>query len=198
MTRDFRLVEGLKSGVLIGMDIIGPKGIMLDSQRRTGTIRQAGNARFPLGVSPLTSKPYKRTARCAERTVIQPHTVAPVAFDCGQALPTSRDLLFTPETTSDQRNFSINGGSLYACAITSENKHIYVRNDSNQPLIVHKYMVLGKIGEADIDGCYMLDAELHDPAADSPDRKALTIDRQPDKEREIFCGAMVYGIPEEI
>lgn len=198
ITRNFHLINGLKCGFLIRIDIIGPEEIILDTQRRIGSIQQAKGAKFPLGISALTKKPYKRTARASRRIVIQPHTIAPVEFDCGEALPSGRDLLFTPETTPDQKAFSIAGGSIYACAITSHNTQIFVHNNGDQPLMVHKYIVLGKVGETDIKGYYMLDSELHDLASDSADRKALIIKRHPDKERAIFCRAIVYSTPEEI
>ena len=196
MEHEFRIVEFLPPGILIGMDIIGPEDILIDTPGRRAIIGMCDNAEIQISIRPRSSEPINATVRAKESITIDPATCKWIPIQISKQLASSGDYSFTPQVSKEQSSFRANGGSIYGHTIDRNTKAILARNDGPKPIQVHRHMPLGRVTECDIQGCYLVDQENHGLATLSPQKKSqpnLTIERQPDNETILDCGVTVFG-----
>lgn len=104
--RDVHIVEDLKAKMLIGMDIMGAEGIVLDIPHRTATIGSCQNTRIPIVTTPRTTERLTRQIRARENVTIPPHAHAAIAIQ-QHDLPDDRDLLFEPVNHEDHYGIAV-------------------------------------------------------------------------------------------
>ena len=93
--REVHIVEDLKAQMLLGMDILGPEGFILDLPRRTATIVSCQDVSIPLTVTPQSPTRVSQTVQARTTILVEPGTTASIPVQCG-GLPSDRDLLFEP------------------------------------------------------------------------------------------------------
>lgn len=150
-----RIVNGLEANVLIGMDVLGPEGAILNMKTKQMILPRCQNACVPMRITPRSSHPPKiRKILAFERTVIPRHTAAFVRFCTkGGPLP-DYDLEFQAmrNTTYAARGYN---------AIINANSHyVLFRNDSDRDAIIQRRANLGYAKPLDIDGAYHAHEQL--------------------------------------
>ena len=110
LRREIHLVDTLRANVLVGMDVIGTEGLVIDVPARRSTIRSCQDVTFPIDVKKRTGKPVKRTVLSASEISLPPTSVTAVGVRFGDALPPDRDFIFEGETVGEQT------GLLTGCA----------------------------------------------------------------------------------
>jgi hypothetical protein len=196
MEHEFRVVDFLPPGMLIGMDIIGPEDITIDTAGRRAIIGMCDNAEITISIRPRSDEPINATVQAKESIIIEPASCRWVPIETSKSLPPGRDYSFIPQIAKEQSFFRANGGSIYGHTIDQATKAILVRNDGPHSIQVHRHMLLGRITECDIQGCYLVDQESHGLATLAPEKKTqpnLTIEQQPGNERQLECGVTIFG-----
>lgn len=90
------LVDGLKTHLLVGTDVIAREGFLLDFDRRIATIRSCGNLTIPITVQAKKDRLVSAPVYASKRVVVPPHHAGKVPVKVRSRLPTERDLMFEP------------------------------------------------------------------------------------------------------
>ena len=148
LRREVHLVDNLKANMLIGNDVIGSEGIVIDPVKKQAFITSTG-ATIPVEVrSPKNN--IQRPVHIRKTTVIPPHTEVAVPIN-GTSLPETRDFLFEP---ADDVNFT-----LYAHLVDASTSAVIIRNDHAQPIQIPRNFRLGRISELDYPNAFQVSPE---------------------------------------
>ena len=155
--REIHVVDGLRAGMLLGMDIMTPERMdLMLSQNKM----KIGSCNVETLIETRSHGPsMRRVVNALKETIIPPHTMATVRIH-HLDLP-DRDFFFEPDDTEL---------SIYSGLVDNEMSKILVKNDSARAVQISRNMRLGYVVEADIDGCYHI-ASGHDDVADLATRR---------------------------
>ena len=163
--REFHVVDNLTAKALIGIAIMKPEGIILDLQNDMMKVGSCQNLEVPIVVASKGPR-TNATIFSNKRMVIPPHSnvAVPIRGPGKQLdLPQDRDFLFEPQTL-DQL-------SAYAHVVDHTMSKVFVRNDSDRPIVLPRKQKLGSVTEYDGADCYALKPKNHDLAAKAPKRR---------------------------
>ena len=211
--RELHVVDDLRAKVLIGIDVLGPEGIILDMGRRIATIYSCDAIQAALTIIPRTNQRLRRAIISQQATVIPPRTIAKIPIRRPENLPQDRDLLFQPSYNSTTKKLQ-KTGAIYAHIVDCNMTHIQIQNYSNNSINIPMNTRLGTLMEYDADGCYQVDPEAHSVATTHHDsesdagrrREAVPLlravtkdDNNPSKtEMKLPNGITIYGSPKDV
>ena len=153
LQREVHIIDMLKAGLLLGLDILKPEGIIVDPSREAMTIQSCNSLIVPIQVHSRDSEHVRRNVFPLLRTIVPAHTEAKVQVSGHKgkefSLPEDRDFLFEPSTK--QRV------SVYAHIVDANINFVLVRNDTEEEMTLGRNAKLGTIIEYEADGCYLAD-----------------------------------------
>ena len=149
--REIHIVDNLRANILIGMDIMTPKGIDILASKRVAHITSC-DIEAPIEVL-STGPPVRRVVSAKKAMVIPPQSIGIVAIH-HLALP-ERDFLFELCDTKL---------SIYAGLVDNDISSVLVKNESEKAIKVPRNMRLGEIREAEFNGCYHVSSGQEDIA----------------------------------
>lgn len=162
--RKLHIVDDLIAKALIGIDIIKPKGIILDPARDIMTVASCKNLEVPIMSS--SQRPQTRATIFSNNKkilTIPPHSnvAVPVAGPKHQRLqlPHDRDLIFEPQ--------KLDTLSVYAHLVDHEMSSVFIRNDTDFPISLPCKAKLDVVIDIEAAGCFAVDSSQHDLAARS-------------------------------
>ena len=148
-----RVVEDLKANMLVGNDILGPLGVVVDLDQEILTLKACPGVRIPMKVHPSTP-----STRRVDRIVRSDHLVRipaksrimiPIKLRGKTKLPAGRDFMFEP-TSSNQ----LGEGGFVTHIIDSETEFIEALNATDNEVVLPRHTRLGKVTEYEAQGCY--------------------------------------------
>ena len=201
--REVHIVDDLRVKMLIGNDVIGPEGIVVDIANETARI---GSCNTDIKINACQRGHYVKRTILAQSTTVPAHSeqILPV-YD--PILPADRDFFFEPAPQSQPL-------TLVAHLVDHRMSGVLARNETSHPITVPRKHKLGTV--ADIPSCYKLDIQPVKPATRSwfktaiaatsaltaafhaviaPSKPATDVKRQ---EVKLANGIMVYGDPTEV
>ena len=194
LRRELHLVDGLKANMLIGNDIIGPEGILIDISKGSVYISSCG---IKLMVDAKQRGPFIRREILAESNIVlPPHSERLIPF-ISPNLPDDRDFIFHPSPAPRSLTF-------FSHLIDRNNSAVVARNDSDHAFQVPRKFRLGAVTEMYYENCYLsgLGPEhaecppIHAPPILSSGVSISAVD--PALETRLSNEIMVYGEPEVV
>lgn len=88
------IVDDLKAKLLVGTDVMGPEGFILDFARSQVVIESCDNMTFPVALHAKANHFRHRPVYATERTEIPPHSTGYVPVTVRTKLPRDRDFVF--------------------------------------------------------------------------------------------------------
>jgi hypothetical protein len=134
--REFHIVADLRCKMIIGEDIIEPKGIVIDSQDRTAWIKSCGDVQFKLQITPKGRHVMHRRVRTAKRTTVPPGTKMPVPVKF-KPLPENRDYEYMPVYSSTTAHLG-NVGGFIRWVVDSDTDCLVFHNRSSTSVVIPK------------------------------------------------------------
>ena len=185
LERELHVVDNLTAKALIGIDIMKPKGIIVDLQNDVMKIGSCQDLEVPIVVASKGSR-TNATIYSSKRMIIPPHSnvAVPIRGPSKQLLdlPQDRDFIFEPQT--------LDSLSAYAHIVDHTMSKVFVRNDSDRPITLPRKQKLGKVTDYDGADCYSVAPENHDLAAKAPKRHPGWIHRNL---RRLVAGAAAFS-----
>ena len=146
--RELHIVDNLRAKMLIGNDIIGPEGIVIDvanKQARIGSCKATAK---------VTAKPrgefVRKRVYVSESTFVPPRTEMMLPTKPIN-LPPDRDFIFEPVR---QANLS-----MFAHIVDHNMSAILVRNESNKVVQLPRKLRIGNVQEMDYEHCFLTDLD---------------------------------------
>ena len=149
--REIHIVDNLRANILIGMDIITPKGIDILASKRVAYITSC-DIKAPIKVL-STRPPVRRVISAKKAIVIPPQSIGIVAIHHLTLL--ERDFLFELYNTKL---------SIYTSLVDNDISLVLVKNESEKAIKVPRNMRLGEIREVEFNRCYYISSEQEDVA----------------------------------
>nr|OMP83046.1 Retrovirus-related Pol polyprotein from transposon gypsy [Diplodia seriata] len=189
--REVHLIDDAQGALLMGMDIQGPEGIVIDTPRSTLRIESCQGAEVPITVKPRSQGSVRgMRVKARETTTIPPRTIAPVRINFTKALPQDRDFEYTPALEWTQKMSSLNPEPIaYAHMMDAGTEAVWLRNDSDEPIRVARKQLMGTVADASLVRTSTAEGLDHGAAGFNADRI------QPEKETRLRNGVTVYGEP---
>ena len=160
ITREFHIVDDLKANALIGMDILGPEGMILDFGRKRLIIGSCEDLAAPITITPKGVR-VNRAVRSAKQVTVPAFSSQLVQVKLrGNAIPKDRDYSFFPKA---DMALGENGG-IVASICDANLAAIEVRNATDKPYVVPKNLKLGHLQDFDEEGAYQASPEEHHQA----------------------------------
>ena len=147
--RDIHLVKDLGVKMLIGMDILGPEGAVVDLPAER--LRLGKSIVCPLKIKSL-GKRQERIVHSAGPIVAKPFSVINVPIKLRKSLPKGRDYIFEPRTLSIDLG---RDGGAFAHVVDSEVYMVQVKNALPHAVNIPRKLKLGKIVECEEEGCFL-------------------------------------------
>lgn len=207
------IVEGIKPNLLIGINVMGREGIVVDPDSGRGVIHSYKDFTFAIDCKPKIGHTPPIPVYATRRTVIPAMSCRTISVKVKPKLP-DRDLIFEPidGTTTPRLTY-------YAHLVDVNFSYIEVSNNTSEPIVVPRHTRLGAISDSDYVTAYQVDesaAELArpfvKPIIDNPDQppvldkstkrrtnrsteKSLIDNRDIDKDKTTVTplGITVYG-----
>ena len=154
ITREIHIVDSLKAKAFIGMDIIFPEEMVINTRKN---VVEFGSCEVEIQLF-TTSKGQRinRSVLAQTLTTIPPNTTMALPIKMrGKTIPSDRDYSFHP---SSNRTLGPEGG-LFSHITNSQFAAIQVRNTSNKPVILPKNMKVGTLVDYEEEGCYNVEEE---------------------------------------
>ena len=149
--REIHIVDNLRANILIGMDIITPKGIDILASKRVAYITSC-DIKAPIKV--LSTGPLVRGVISAKKAIVIPsQSIGIVAIHHLTLL--ERDFLFELYNTKL---------SIYTSLVDNDISSVLVKNESKKAIKVPRNMRLGEIREVEFNGCYHISSGQEDVA----------------------------------
>ena len=149
--REIYIVDNLRANILIGIDIITPKGIDILTSKRVAYITSC-DIKAPIKVL-STGPPVRRVVSAKKAIVISSQSIGIVAIHHLTLL--ERDFLFEPCNTKL---------SIYTSLVDNDISSVLVKNESKKAIKVPRNMRLGEIREAEFNRCYYISSGQEDVA----------------------------------
>lgn len=165
-TREIHVVDNLKANILIGMDILGPEGVIIDLPNENVIFSKCGNVAVPVQATARDNVRIRRVVRSEKKQIIPPRSTGriEVSLKGKQPLP-DRDFLFEPDMEG-----------VYSHFVDADFGFVSVRNDTASPRVVPRHQRVGSIVEYEAEESYQIDVENHSLAAKAPQEKEPTVD----------------------
>jgi hypothetical protein len=158
--REFHIVSDLRCKMIVGMDIIEPEGIVIDSQKRLASIKSCGGLRFKLQITPKGRLVLHRRVRTAQKVSVPPGSRRLIPINC-KPLPDNRDFEFTPVYDSNTAQYGNAGGFLRA-VVDCDTDSVVFHNRSCETIVIPKNMKIGYIADLSADTFHtQFDPEEH-------------------------------------
>lgn len=161
--REIHIVDNLSAKALIGIDIMKPEGIILDTNKDLVTIGSCDSLQVPLSMvakGPRTDAVVVSKAQYA----VPAHSFMTVPIAMDASLPTDRDLVFEPE--------QLDALTLSAHVVDHNMSCIIVHNETNLPVTLPRRARLGKVLEYEAEGCFPVQIDpKHASMANKPSKK---------------------------
>ena len=187
--RPVHIVNDMRAKLLIGMDVIGPEGWMLDFRQSKVTFPNLDNISVKMAITSKDNENVRRFIRASRKQIIPPKTVSKVYIRKPRNLP-DRDYLFEPSRME-----------AYASVMEADTNFVLVSNESEAPLLISEGSRLGRIHdlyEDDLVDSYLTSPEDFQLAKGPPHQKqqgrpaaSLVTDNLPST--KIDFGINVYG-----
>lgn len=160
-TRDIHVVDNLKANLLIGMDILGPEGAVIDLPEEKIVFTKCGNVAVPVQATARDNVRIRRVVRTERKQIIPPRSTGRIGVSLKgkQPLP-DRDFLFEPEVDG-----------VYSHFVDANFHFVNVRNDTASPLVIPRHHRVGSVVEYEAEESYQIDLENHSLAAKPPQEK---------------------------
>ena len=165
--REIHIVDELSAKALIGIDIMKPEGIVLDTNKDLAIIGSCQSLQVPMSMAakgPRTNVSVVSKAKYA----VPAHSFMTIPIK-PVTLPDDRDLIFEPEQLDDL--------TLSAHIVDHNLSHLMVRNDTDLPVTLSRHARLGQVLEYEAEGCFQVDS-THAPLAERPAKKSQWSIRQ--------------------
>jgi len=135
-------VDDLPPKLLIGMDVIGSEGMLINTSTGQVTLPRCEGAAFETTIKRRQPRFQSRDVRAAKRTTIHPRSVqnVPVAF--GEDLPFEVDFAF-------ESTFAHPSARGYHHVTDANFSFVQVRNDTDTPFTINNFTKLGRLDEWD-------------------------------------------------
>ena len=193
ITCKLHLVDGLKTNMLVGNNVLCTEGFALNLYNSSALIHSCG---VRIGINARQRSEFLRhRALASAPTIIPPYLEALVAFQRIK-LPDSCDFLFSP---APQHHLT-----LYSYLLDHTSTKILVRNDAGHSIQIPLHHRLGCVTELPYKSCFATSADL-DVASTPPtsptifhDRNGISIPPAGDKETELPNGIKIYGDREAV
>lgn len=195
--RELHIVDELRAKMLIGNDIIGLEGIVIDVANKEAYI---GSCKTKIKVTAHPRGEFvRRKIHVKSNTTVPPHSdvILPIKpID----LPANRDFLFAPTT---QANIV-----LFSHLVDYTLSGVLARNETDSPIQVPRKLRLGNVLEMEYENCFQTSIEADfatvRPSSKSSDLKMPGKSLPPDsrswntgaQETRLPNGVMVYGDPQ--
>ncbi|KAF1992648.1 hypothetical protein K402DRAFT_416287, partial [Aulographum hederae CBS 113979] len=189
--REIHIVEDLGVEFLLGMDVIGPEGFLIDIKNERLIVQNCQNVVAPITIQPKKFHKVRRSVVATSAVTIPPFARLPVPIKMRKGIPDTNDYEFIPELPQALVD---KGVSAYNLMADANFEVVILRNDTDQPVTVGRNTRLGTIQTADVEGCFRVDSELHALAAIDQDVVAGLLD----KETRLQNGITVYGNEEAV
>lgn len=191
LRREAHIVDHLRAKMLIGMNIIGSEGIILNPVDRTLTVTRCRNLTAPVQITP-NEPPVQRKVTVKEDRVLPANALINVAVDYRGTLP-ERDLMFYPYVLPE-------GLAAHAHLVDASFYFVQVRNDTDRSIKLPATTHLGTVADCQEEFCYRAHPDMHVLAAHG---LAHDLDTDPTMEKlqagretKLSNGITVYGAPE--
>ena len=159
ITREIHIVDDLKAGILIELDIITPERININFTTQSIKIDSYRGIKVPID-SRARSEPIKRTVKSSSRIVLPARTTIPVPIAYTSELPQNRDLLFKPKYSLQLGH----AGGVYAYIVDASFRKVQVRNNTDQDIIILRKARLGTLEEYNQNKYFPIEAHHADLA----------------------------------
>ena len=156
--QEFHLIENLKANALIGIDILGSKGINILLIEKVATIYNCCNIRIPIAIKLKGTRQIEKGVFSSKLIMIPSSTRAIVEIHrrkqkpLQELLPVDQDFLFEPNTSA------INA-LVYAYVVDHEVTGIQVNNNIIINITISKDIQIGTIIEYEANGCFLINPE---------------------------------------
>lgn len=164
ITRELHIVDDLSAKVLIGIDIMKPEGIMIDTGKDLATITSCGNLQIPVSMITKGARTDTTVVSKFRHTVPAHSDMAITVKSMKSDLPQDRDLLFEPS--------QLDALIVTAYVVDCDMDRIMVRNDTDLPVIIGRHARLGKVIEYEAAGCFQVDTSCANLAMRPPKTSA--------------------------
>ncbi|KAF1910999.1 hypothetical protein BDU57DRAFT_113945 [Ampelomyces quisqualis] len=149
-----RLMKNLPSGILIGMDYLGPQGEQIDLGNRCMTFPRMDKATTPINVRPRVKHNLASSkAKAAKLVVIQPRSQAKISFTTASPHPEEYDVELVPTTHRSHP------ATVPAIIVSNQTTHLIACNYTDKHITVRKGMKLGVFDPCQIEGLYAVHPE---------------------------------------
>ena len=160
--REIHIVDDLSAKALIGIDIMKPEGIILDTARDIAVIGSCNSLQVPMSM--IAKGPRTDTAIVSKaRYSVPAHSFVTIAIEPVD-LPKDRDLIFEPE--------QLDALTLSAHIVDHNLSRLLIRNDTNLPVTLSRHVYLGKVLEYEAEGCFQIDPNNATLAQKPPKKEA--------------------------
>ena len=159
--REIHIVDDLSAKALIGIDIMKPEGIILDTNKDLVAIGSCDSLQVPMSTvakGPRTDAVIVSKARYA----VPAHSFLTVPIEPID-LPQDRDLIFEPD--------QLDALTLSAHIVDHNLSQVIVRNDTDLPITLPRHLRLGKVLEYEAEGCFQVDPK-NASMAEKPPKKS--------------------------
>ena len=162
--REFHVVDNLTAKALIGIDIMKPKGIVIDLGMNIMKIGACKDLLIPIDVTSKGAR-VNTTIFSRKGIILPPHTNVPVLVTGAKrplSLPTDRDFIFEPNILDTLL--------VYAHVVDYNMSEVFIRNDTDYEITLPRRTRLGNVTEYDAAGAFAVDPDQHDLAMKAPKR----------------------------
>ncbi|RMJ21267.1 Integrase core domain-containing protein, partial [Aspergillus sp. HF37] len=161
ITIQAHVVDALRPGILLGMDVLGPEGFLLDFDNRFARIGSCDNITIPIQIQAKPQRFANVPVYAAKATIVPPRQKVDVPVSV-RSLPTdceNRDFLFSPGPTSPY--------DLYSSIVDAHFTHLRAVNDTARPVKISRRARLGVLDDAEFSQAYAVDANAAELARQS-------------------------------
>ena len=203
-THDIHVVDNLKANLLVGMDILGPEGVIIDLPNESVIFSRCGNVSVPVQATARDNVRIRRVVRSEKRQIVPPKSTGTVQVALkGKGPLPDRDFMFEPEMQG-----------AYAHLVDSNFNFVSIRNDTNSSLVIPRRHRIGSVVEYEAEEGYPMDVENHSLAAKSSKEKEPLLEEftdlltpksaigkmavPPSQETQLPNGITIYGKEEYV
>jgi hypothetical protein len=188
--REVHVVEGLRAGMLMGVDILGPERMVIDFAANKLIVGSCQGLSVDIAVKSRENAPrIDRRVKVEKNTTIAPRTIQAVPVYFAGTLPPDLDYEFVPKRPN-----------VYSHITDANLSFVQVKNPTDKPLSLPHNALLGQLTNWIENDCYAIGADSHDLSAAADESQSKTEGYSPprtsiDLELKTKLGLVVYGEP---
>jgi len=207
------VVEDLRAKLLIGMDVMGPEGVVLDFPRSRAIVESCDGLTFPIALYAKPNHVDTRPVYALSKVEIPPRQRARVPVQVKTALPNDRDFIFEPLLPRSKL-------VVPSQVVDAQFSYVDAVNETDKVQVIRKRDRIGKVLEADYTSAYQVtsgatelatQATQHSPhestslkvhqalslrSMESVSPTTTEYSKQPNLETVLPNGIIIYGTPE--